>query len=289
MRHLDRFDVFEHFSFKKRHALANYPARKRLFSKMLRDYMSKGTQTRKVMGYWQEHGKDLDITRRTLGRWVEGGVSTHDDWVKSVGAGVSDLPAKRKRVEGGSPSPAKKRGVGPTAAAKDRHAAIMADASAEVCKNLVVAEQEGRSSLTGTASVVNTIKKYKDTNPTWVPCTKQHLLKWARANPGRRPMHKNTHRKNFDLPTERAFAEGMPIANVQELIAEHLTQEKMEKLPNGKVGKGCVTGLLRRVSSEGEQRVDVETPTLDSEVRIGWRHHCIIGTTRIISWTSRKC
>ena len=27
------------------------------------------------------------------------------------------------------------------------------------------------------------------------------------------------------------------------------------------------------MSSEEEKRIDVETPTLDSEVRIGWRHH----------------
>jgi hypothetical protein len=41
----------------------------------------------------------------------------------------------------------------------------------------------------------------------------------------------------------------------------YLTQEQIDKLPNGKVGKGYVTGLLRRVSSEEEKRIDVETPT----------------------------
>ena len=159
MRHLDRFDVFDHFSFKKRYALANYPARRRLFSKMLRDYISKGTQTRKILGYWKTWGEELDITRRTLGRWMEAGVSIYEDWVKSVDTGVTGLPAKRKRVEGDSPSPAKKMTRRPTAAAKDLHASTMADASSEACTNLMVAEQEGRSSLTGSVSVVNTIKK----------------------------------------------------------------------------------------------------------------------------------
>ena len=142
MRHLDRFDVFEHPSFKKRYALANYPARRRLFSKMLRDYTSKGTQTRKIMGCWKEHGKELGITRRTLGRWVVAGVTMYEDWVKSVDTGSSALPAKRIRVEGDSPSPAKKMSVRPAAAARDLHAPIMADASSEMCTSLMVAEQE---------------------------------------------------------------------------------------------------------------------------------------------------
>jgi hypothetical protein len=140
--------------------------------------------------------------------------SMHGDWVKSVDAGVTDLPRRGASVlpEGESFSPAKKRSVRPTAAAKDLHAAIMADASAEVRTNLMVTEQEGRSSLVGSVSVVSTTKKCEKANPAWVPSTKQHSLKWARSNHGRRPTHKNTHRKNFDLPTERAFAEAAGVA-----------------------------------------------------------------------------